>query len=131
MIDIVERLRRWTFSPDAQPRGDLMDEAADEIERLRDGASKSRETVQQEPVAWAAWFRGENAPDGDFCWPTPHEQARQWCDQRDARLVPLYRAPQPTLTDEEREAVEASMYFWSRGVGPHAVVLRDMLERLK
>jgi hypothetical protein len=34
--DIVTRLRRWTIATDAVPASDLMDEAADEIERLRD-----------------------------------------------------------------------------------------------
>jgi GTPase involved in cell partitioning and DNA repair len=38
--DIVTRLRRWTFAPDAQPRGDIMDEAADEIERLRNEVAR-------------------------------------------------------------------------------------------
>ena len=35
MSDIVTRLRRWTHAVDAAPASDLMDEAADEIERLR------------------------------------------------------------------------------------------------
>lgn len=35
MTDIIDRLRRWTHDPHAQPASDLMDEAADEIERLR------------------------------------------------------------------------------------------------
>lgn len=35
MSDIVERLRRWTHAVDARPACDLMDEAATEIERLR------------------------------------------------------------------------------------------------
>jgi hypothetical protein len=32
--DIVTRLRKWTHAVDAAPACDLMDEAADEIERL-------------------------------------------------------------------------------------------------
>ena len=35
MTDLVDRLRRWTVSAAAVPVGDLMDEAADEITRLR------------------------------------------------------------------------------------------------
>ena len=35
VTDIVTRLRRWTHAVDAAPASDLMDEAADEIERLR------------------------------------------------------------------------------------------------
>lgn len=34
--DIVERLRRWTHAAAAPPASDLLDEAADEIERLRE-----------------------------------------------------------------------------------------------
>ena len=33
--DLVNRLRTWTFATDAVPASDLMDEAADEIARLR------------------------------------------------------------------------------------------------
>lgn len=36
MTDIAERLRRWAIATDAVPASDLMDEAADEIERLRE-----------------------------------------------------------------------------------------------
>lgn len=35
MTDIVDRLRRWTHDPQVPPASDLMDEAADEIVRLR------------------------------------------------------------------------------------------------
>ena len=38
--DIVSRLRRWAIATDAVPASDLMDEAADEIERLRSGSPK-------------------------------------------------------------------------------------------
>jgi hypothetical protein len=47
------------------------------------------------------------------------------------QVVPLYRSP--TLTDEEREAVEASVRYWAGPFRPHphAAVLRKLLERLK
>lgn len=35
MDDITTRLRRWAIATDAVPASDLMDEAAEEIERLR------------------------------------------------------------------------------------------------
>ena len=35
MSDITTRLRKWAIAADAVPASDLMDEAADEIERLR------------------------------------------------------------------------------------------------
>ena len=34
--DLIERLRRWAVATDAVPASDLMDEAADEIARLRE-----------------------------------------------------------------------------------------------
>ena len=43
--NISKRLRTWCHAPDAASAQDLMDEAADEIERLRNGASDARETV--------------------------------------------------------------------------------------
>jgi hypothetical protein len=39
MSDIVERLRKWCHAPNAASAQDIMDEAADEIERLRSGGA--------------------------------------------------------------------------------------------
>jgi hypothetical protein len=39
MTDIVKRLRTWCHAVDAESAQDLMDEAAAEIERLRNGAA--------------------------------------------------------------------------------------------
>jgi len=44
MDDITTRLRRWTHDADAVPASDLMDEAADEIERLREAIRRFSET---------------------------------------------------------------------------------------
>lgn len=46
MTDIVTRLRRWTHDVNAAPASDLMDEAADEIERLRLTAAE-REAISE------------------------------------------------------------------------------------
>ena len=43
--DIVERLRTWFRDVNAVSAIDVMDEAANEIERLRNGAVEARETV--------------------------------------------------------------------------------------
>jgi hypothetical protein len=43
--NISKRLRTWCHAPDAASAQDLMDEAADEIERLRNGAVAGCETV--------------------------------------------------------------------------------------
>jgi hypothetical protein len=39
MTDIVKRLQTWCHAADAESAQDLMDEAAAEIERLRNGAA--------------------------------------------------------------------------------------------
>lgn len=65
MSDIVERLRRWTHAVDAAPASDLMDEAADEIERLRclarfheralrNGVTAALSDEEREAVEWFA-----------------------------------------------------------------------------
>jgi hypothetical protein len=52
-------------------------------------------------------------------------------------ILPLYRHPQPTLTDEEREAIEKAIgreldAEWYGGKEPDRVVaLRGLLERTK
>jgi hypothetical protein len=43
--DITARLTTWCHAPQAESAQDLMDEAAKEIERLRNGAAAARETV--------------------------------------------------------------------------------------
>jgi hypothetical protein len=46
-------------------------------------------------------------------------------------IIPLYRHPQPTLTDAEREAIEECVRFAFPARHPTAVTLRGLLERLK
>ena len=67
MTDIVTRLRTWVHAVDAVPASDLMDEAADEIARLRltdaereaiaDAADRYAE-VTPESAETAATLRG-------------------------------------------------------------------------
>jgi hypothetical protein len=62
--------------------------------------------------------------DGETRWPK-------------SQTVPLYLAPQPTLTDEEREAVAAAIKsllddpYDGAPISPHAATLRNLLERMK
>ena len=88
MTDIVERLRCWVIATDAVPASDLMDEAADEIERLRNGALESRETVRDGVVPTVTWFDQKIAEE---CRIAQAEAARL------------------RLTHAEREAIEESM----------------------
>jgi len=53
-----------------------------------------------EPVAWRVC-----ADDGSETVHLFYEQARAAADEWNWRVEPLYRQPQPTLTDEEREAI--------------------------
>ncbi|NBW11914.1 MAG: hypothetical protein EBR82_28165 [Caulobacteraceae bacterium] len=149
--DICERLRGWFKAVDAVPATDLMDEAADEIERLRNGAVSACETVEQEPVAWAIQFDGEDidvrsvfsdresacrhvanyAGKNQIVPLYRHQQPALATLQTlaNGEIVPLYRAP--TLTDEGRAAIMASHGFWALEDSPHAATLRALLERLK
>jgi hypothetical protein len=64
MSDIVERLRDWRNLHLARG-GELFEAAADEIERLRNGAVDARETVrltaeEREAIAYFAVIEGDN-----------------------------------------------------------------------
>lgn len=84
------------------------------------------------PVAWAAV--GKN---GVPLWLAYHRQDAQGAVVGMAQVVPLYRHPQPTITDEEREAVEWSINDQIAGghqdhptVKAVIATLRGLLERL-
>lgn len=101
--DLVRRLRRWTHAVDAAPASDLMDEAADEIERL--GAALAAYTAgilaeaeSKEPVAWALLY-----PNGEVAVIAFKRSDAEERASASDRIVPLYRSP--TLAPEEREAV--------------------------
>jgi hypothetical protein len=52
------------------------------------------------------------------------------CGRRGNRLE-SDRKPQPTLTDEEREAIEESIQFAFPASHPTATTLRNLLQRTK
>jgi len=108
MTDIVERLRCWVIATDAVPASDLMDEAADEIERLRIGAVEGRETVRDGVVPTVTWFDQKIAEE---CRIAQAEAARL------------------QLTDEEQAAIltAADLLICSKP----GSVLRKLLERTK
>ena len=115
MSDIVERLRNWRTVHLARLHL-LMEEAADEMERLRNGAVESRETVQYGGVVpMVTWF---------------DEKIAEECRIAQAEIERL------RLTDAEREAVECGIQ--AIGLAPrdertlaHADTLRGLLERTK
>jgi hypothetical protein len=111
VTDLVQRLRASVTQARALDRAALLHEAADEIERLRltDAERKAttdrleaimdRESDTPEPVAYAVLGDGY-----EYVAITP-ERCVAWADENGGRTVPLYASPQPTLTDEEREAI--------------------------
>jgi hypothetical protein len=74
-------------------------------DNTQDGAEPSPASAGSQPVAWIAVFDGHDA-DGEFVWPD-RGRAMEWASARQGvTIAPLYLQPQPTLTDEEREALE-------------------------
>ena len=111
MSDLTDRLRRWAISTDAVPASDLMEEAADEVERLRSAYAAAIHRLADEIPR----LRSQPCPyvTGD---------TTRYCT-----LTPL------TLTDAEREAVE-QVIDAANGkatADPWAyATLRSLLERL-
>jgi hypothetical protein len=66
MDDIVYRLRNWVIAVHAPPVSDLLDEAADEIDRLRQVSSQQTLTLTDEERAAIAWAAGlsDTRPSG-------------------------------------------------------------------
>jgi hypothetical protein len=60
----------------------------------------------------------------------PMCQDGRLCGRRGNRLE-SDRKPQPTLTDEEREAIEESIQFAFPASHPTATTLRNLLQRTK
>jgi len=85
------------------------------------------------PVAWAVWSPAFGYPFGDAAIFKRNELAVEMCVMNGYGvddIVPLYR--QPTLTDEEREAIERAKSRLGTSDGDwHADdVLAALLERL-
>ena len=139
MSDLVTRLRTWVHSVDAVPASDLMDEAADEIERLRrlsaNGDYPGRDNAaRKDNDERLAALQALAAVDEELGLPrrTPDTLATpSGCREQDGC----------TLTDAEREAVRfcvtASLPETEKlgGVAGalcrmHAATLRGLLERM-
>jgi len=83
------------------------------------------------PVAWTVGYGG-----GGGYFTDDERKAASWRDAG-ATVAPLYRQPQPTLTDEEREAIEWAINKTARTYDDHEggpmkrEALRGLLERTK
>ena len=94
---------------------------------------------ENEPVAWL--IRGVLYDSGcEYEYVTNFKENSEAAAAQGGRVVPLYRQPQPTLTDAEREAVEwaaanaqeavdKQLMGW-RADAEMAATLRQLLERL-
>lgn len=80
-----------------------------------------------EPVAYGVEKQGYPPM---FSLHTDWNWACRTAMEENGTIVPLYRQPQPTLTEAEREAVEYFASFQWTMVKPHAATLRSLLERL-
>ena len=96
-------------------------------DNTRDGAEPSPASAGSHVVAWAVF----DGPDRMHL-ARDYGEAESCADDIGGEIVPLYRQPQPTLTDEERAALygvaDDAAY---RGAGYTEGVVRGLLKRLK
>jgi hypothetical protein len=154
MTDIAERLRTWCHHPRAASAQDLMDEAADEIERLREAIRRLAE--QDATLAWISVKERLPPPDVRvlilLCNNMVDIAALNW---KYGWMYDDYGSPEPTywmpfppppdatlsvqggnvtvtmdatLTDEERNALEFAVET-GRVATHDAATLRGLLER--
>jgi hypothetical protein len=82
----------------------------------------------KDPVAWIAFATDGSEISSVY---SLYEQARAAADEWNWDVAPLYAGP--TLTDEEREAIEFFADIHADDEPPHeyAVTLRSLLNRVK
>ena len=92
-------------------------------DNTQDGDEPSLASAGSQPVAW-----GAVASDGSVvCMMRRRADVASYVVDG-TPIVPLYRQPQPTLTDEERQVIFRAMY---RAAGVDSAVLSSLLERTK
>lgn len=87
-----------------------------------------------EPMAWALM-----QPDSYSVWPSIRIAHKMQTALAGGDVIPLYRRPQPTLTDAERLSIERAAIaleardavHGSKVAGNDAAVVRGLLDRLK
>jgi hypothetical protein len=104
-------------------------------DNTRDAPEPSPASAGSQVVAWEVMLPGVGTYDIlSFQWEADAIAAGlREREGTKALALPLYRQPQPTLTDEEREAIERSIRYWRGGFRPHpfATVLSQLLRRLQ
>jgi hypothetical protein len=155
MTDIVDRLRRWTHDPQVPPASDLMDEAADEIVRLRGELvlwkaaaklTRDERQVLEQSIASATLVGTEDQVRRlrwlleRLTFPVPETMPKEKRAEVSYRKTDEKRGDghtsRATLTDEEREAIAwaarlAQSQRDSRDMaGDYAASMRGLLERM-
>jgi len=96
-------------------------------DNTQDGAEPSSASAGShgEPIGWQRTDEF-GRPHGFLAW---KDEETRWPK---SQTVPLYLAPQPTLADDEREAIWffAAIDSNDSTLGKHAATLRNLLERL-
>lgn len=89
-------------------------------------------SVAGKPVAWALQHKNGDMRIGMYFNPADAYEYAEACGDT---VVPLYRHPQPTLTDAERDVIEWCQQSCSNVRTPQgnrlAATLRSLLERTK
>jgi hypothetical protein len=99
-------------------------------DNTQDEATPSPASAGSQPFAWAVTPTGKDAEiDCEFIYPSA-ATAGDVAIGCSGVVVPLYSHPQPTLTDEEREAVEVAAKAYADDHGERfAATLRALLSR--
>jgi hypothetical protein len=146
--NITDRLRGWAKADDQVWPSELMNEAANEIERLRTnlkladvGFTLGPPTLTAgshgDAIGWVMFQNGKMVFDVIF---TDRDEAEKYClgaYSGTAEVVGVYRQPQPVLADDERDAIEWAINKTAQGYddpegGPiKREVMRGLLKRLK
>ena len=114
MSDITDRLRRWSISPDALPASDLMEEAADEIARLR-----------SQPCPYVTGTVTKHCTLTPLTLTDAEREAVMWA-------IGSCEIEQTTASDAaDRGYKLPDTREWAAKHGRRAATLRELLERLK
>lgn len=127
MTDIVTRLLKWTHAVDAAPASDLMEQAAEEIIRLRSLAQSHTSTDCSGPCV------RREAYEGDIV-----NRLRNWRGLHLAHGGDLFEEAADTisnmrLTNDEHEALSVAVeYVGSAYQVEHlAVILKNLMHKLQ
>ncbi len=128
--DIVERLRKWFHDVNAVSAIDVMDEAANEIERLRQ-FYRSQPIKPAEDTHATHATPCEGSLQGEGTLPNSYRENDEKRGVSDTKRGPV--ACSPTITNEERAAIYRAEARLRTAYVPDdqtAATLRKLLDRL-